>query len=246
MQYALVNGEKSEPQKGLTGICIGCGNEMISKCGTLKMHHWAHRIAFTCDSWWETETEWHRDWKNNFPVANREISFYDESRKEHHRADVYTEGGLTIEFQNSPLSIGELESRERFYKKMIWVVNGLKFKGFNIAKTIPNPSSPLLQDYEFKGRDHLLMVRKTDLGNGARKIETLSLHHPELKDVVLSSQHHSFSWRHAHQSWYSAISPVFIDFGGHFLYWLREREQVGDPYRYLQLVSKKKFMEKYL
>lgn len=253
MQYALVNGLKSEPRKGEIGFCIGCGGKMIAKCGNLKLHHWAHSVVTKCDSWWETETEWHREWKNNFSAEFREVSFYDEFSQEYHRADIHTASGLTIEFQNSPLSVEELFSRERFYNQLIWVVNGLKFKGFTKDVHIPNPTSSLLVDYEFVNSQHLQFVRKNevlkDRGNdvSARSnlAERLSLHHPELKYLEVSSTHFSFSWRHAHQTWYVAERPVFIDFGGHFLYWMRKRKQISGDYLYLQMISKKKFIEKY-
>lgn len=35
--------------------------------------------------------------------------------------------GTVIELQNSPMSLGEMSSREQFYgKKMVWIVNGEK------------------------------------------------------------------------------------------------------------------------
>lgn len=245
MQYALVNGLKSEPKKGLEGICIGCGNKMIAKCGNLKLHHWAHHNLTNCDSWWEPETEWHRAWKSSFPAAYREISLYDTRNSEYHRADIHTAAGLTIEFQNSPLSLAELQSREGFYSKLIWVVNGLKFKGFTKDVHIPNPTSPLLAEYEFANSQNLIFFRKKELLKAGGIHEILSLHHPELKHLKISSEHFSFSWRHAHKTWYDSKVPVFIDFGGHFLYWLRKREQISGDYLYLRMVSKRKFIEKY-
>ena len=35
-----------------------------------------------------------------------------------------TDQGYVLEFQNSPIKPGECQSRESFYKKMIWIVNG--------------------------------------------------------------------------------------------------------------------------
>src|SRR4051812_6395999 len=126
MQYALVNGLRTEPNKGLKGSCLGCGREVLAKCGNIKIHHWAHKTLQECDSWWEPETAWHREWKNLFPERFREVVFTDPITNEIHRADVHTSKGVTLEFQNSPIAIEELKSREAFYLKLIWVVNGLK------------------------------------------------------------------------------------------------------------------------
>ncbi len=77
------------------------------------MWHWAHLKSKDCDPRWEPETEWHRWWKNQFPVAWQEIGHTARSG-EMHRADVKTESGLVLEFQYSALSEVERASREEF------------------------------------------------------------------------------------------------------------------------------------
>lgn len=243
MQYAFVDGVKSEPVKGAKGICIGCGNQMSAKCGMVNMHHWAHRANVACDSWWEKETEWHREWKSRFAAAEREITFYDEAGEEFHRADVHTAAGITIEFQNSPLSLTELLSREAFYPKLVWVVNGLKFKGFAVTEAIPNPADQQLIDYDFAGTAHLTFISTRDAAKGAAGI--FSRRHPLFSHVKTSDKHFTFAWKYAHSGWLSAKSPLFIDLGGHFMYWLRLKKQVSGDFHYLQLVSKQAFLKKY-
>ena len=80
------------------------------------------------NSWWETETEWHRKWKDLFPQECQEVIKYDDVSGEKHIADVYTKDGIVIEFQHSHITAQERESRERFYKKMFWVVDGTRLK----------------------------------------------------------------------------------------------------------------------
>ena len=66
MRFALSNNERIEPTKGAKGFCPCCGAELVAKCGEIKRHHWAHKKK--CDDhWWENETDWHRNWKNQFP-----------------------------------------------------------------------------------------------------------------------------------------------------------------------------------
>jgi hypothetical protein len=101
---------------------------MIAKCGDIKLHHWAHKGKIICDPWWENETEWHRSWKNNYEEAWQEIALRDEVNNEVHIADVRTADNLVIEFQYSYISTAERISREKFYKKMIWVVDGSRRK----------------------------------------------------------------------------------------------------------------------
>jgi competence protein CoiA len=129
MKYALVGGKKTEAYKAAKGICPSCESELIAKCGEIKLHHWAHKSIRSCDSWWENETEWHRSWKNLFPSAWQEIPFPDKATGERHIADVFTVHGLVIEFQHSKIETQERTSREKFYKNMVWVVDGTRLKG---------------------------------------------------------------------------------------------------------------------
>lgn len=90
--------------------------------------------------------EWHRLWKSNFPNEWQEIFLPDEQTGENHIADVRTVHGLVLEFQHSHIHPKERDSREKFYKDMIWVVDGTRLK----------------QDYPrfLKGKDHFQFVKK--------------------------------------------------------------------------------------
>lgn len=126
MKFGLVNGIKSEAIKGTRGVCPYCGAELIARCGNIKMNHWAHKGKLMCDVWWENETEWHRAWKNNFPVEWQEIIHFDDNTGEKHIADTKTTEGWVLEFQHSPIKQEEILSRNTFYKKIIWVADGLR------------------------------------------------------------------------------------------------------------------------
>lgn len=128
MRFALVDGNKTEATKGGKGTCPGCGSELIAKCGTVKVNHWAHKNTHSCDLWWENETEWHRSWKNNFLKDWQEIHLPDEQTGERHIADIRTDYGLVIEFQHSSIDPQERSVRENFYKTMVWVVDGTRLK----------------------------------------------------------------------------------------------------------------------
>ena len=39
MKYALVNGVKTTPEKGLKGQCQLCSADVVAKCGDIKVHH---------------------------------------------------------------------------------------------------------------------------------------------------------------------------------------------------------------
>ena len=125
MKFALVNGQRQEPEPNRSGECPGCGSPMVARCGEVRVWHWAHKGRRDCDPWWEPETEWHRNWKNQFPVGWQEFS-QRAPDGELHRADVKTEAGCVIEFQHSYIKPEERRAREAFYRPLVWVVNGLR------------------------------------------------------------------------------------------------------------------------
>ncbi|MFX1707198.1 competence protein CoiA family protein [Chitinophaga sp. CC14] len=128
MRFALIDNLRVEAEPGLKGICPGCMQPVIAKCGAQRIHHWAHSRSIACDKWWEAETEWHRAWKNNFPLGWQEVFLPDAQTGQKHIADVQTEHGLVIEFQHSHLNPQERIARETFYKNMVWVVDGTRLK----------------------------------------------------------------------------------------------------------------------
>lgn len=145
MKYALNNGQRTEARPGLSGECPNCNHPTVARCGEHNIWHWAHKGKRICDTYWENETEWHREWKNRFPDSWQEAVLEDSNTREKHIADVRTEDGFVIEFQYSNINAEERESRERFYRRMVWVLNGVRrktdykrfydgLKGFNSTK----------------------------------------------------------------------------------------------------------------
>ena len=127
MKFANVNGQRQEAQPNLSGKCPACDHSMVAKCGEVRIWHWAHKRRRHCDPWWENETEWHRAWKEQFPVHWQEV-VHEAENGEKHIADVKTDHGWVIEFQHSYIKPEERRSRDTFYPKLIWVVNGARRK----------------------------------------------------------------------------------------------------------------------
>lgn len=129
MLTADINGSRSRPLPGAVGTCPFCQSEMIARCGEVRVHHWAHKSKSDCDPWWEPETDWHRDWKNEFPLRWQERILRDDVTSEKHIADIFTLAGLTVEVQHSHLEPEERRAREAFYKNMLWIVDGSRLEG---------------------------------------------------------------------------------------------------------------------
>lgn len=125
MRFALHEGQRREAQPKLVAQCPGCGATVIAKCGEIKTWHWAHAGTRTCDPWWENESDWHRAWKNHFPLEWQEVVHRAPSG-ELHIADVKTAEGWVLEFQHSHIEPDERRAREQFYEGLVWVVDGAR------------------------------------------------------------------------------------------------------------------------
>lgn len=57
-----------------------------------------------------------------------------------HRADIVAKDGAVIELQHSPISVDEILARERFYGKMLWLIDGAPMTGaFRVELAGPKP-----------------------------------------------------------------------------------------------------------
>lgn len=241
MEYADVNGQRSAPQPNLKGTCPLCGHDAVSKCGPKVIWHWAHMQKRHCDPWWENETPWHWMWKSFFPEDQREVVHFDARSGEKHIADVKTARGLVIELQNSAMTLNELQSREAFYKRMIWIVNAEPFKSqLHMLDPLPDPQSELARGLVFcharhnqKGR---LFRRKSETPVGATMAPIHSMMELQEQIALHYNGHHLFDWIRPRTVWYDATAPVFLDMGHNELLWLKPYDDRG--LRCVQRVSK--------
>lgn len=255
MQLSNVDGERVQAFPGGKGTCPMCGATTIAKCGPRIKHHWAHVGRRNCDPWWESETDWHRAWKNLFPEAWREVSLTAPDG-EIHRADIITPYGIVIEVQHSAMTDEERLSRERFYGNLVWVVDGRPFRdNFDVYHHLPAPASEVAADLVWiKARRHLhganagLFLRLSEYRldhpqaskaevrsgeiHGIRKVE------PEVSHAYRG--HHQYDWVHPRRTWLDATCPVYIDLGGEHLLKLEVYDESGLPC--VRYVAKKKFI----
>lgn len=180
MQFALCDTFRKEAEPKLKGICPHCLNEVISKCGSKNIWHWAHVKTANCDSWYEPETQWHRNWKKHFGQEYSEIRIQKENA--YHIADVLNKSGIIFEFQNSPISADVIKTREDFYgDKMIWVINGFSFKdNFKIYE------EHFLKHWKFTVLNEFTAANYPSLKNSLL-IEEWQIKLEEVKDFIIRS-----------------------------------------------------------
>lgn len=246
MKYALIEGYRSLSQPRKKGKCPVCDGDVRSKCGKKVIWHWAHVSLKHCDSWWENETQWHRDWKNYYPDEWQEVIHFDPITGEKHIADVKTGAGIVIEFQNSPMSSEELGQREAFYQNIVWVINGEKFKkNFHILHGLPDPSSYLVEDVVFFPRKHdhqgELFYRRSENPGNPSMVEIHGTH--EIQEEIDKEYrgHHLYDWVHPRTVWYESNAKVYMDFGDELLWNLQIYDDRGLPC--VQAISKKRFLK---
>lgn len=130
MISAWINGVKRQPkEKGEITQCIDCGGKLSAVISPSKISHWRHSGG-DCDSWSESEGEWHLKWKSLFPIEYCENTLTNE-HGDQHRADVLIPAtdesrGIVLELQHSSITYDTMLEREIFYKrkhKMFWLVH---------------------------------------------------------------------------------------------------------------------------
>jgi competence protein CoiA len=191
--------------------CPLCKSETIAKCGEIKVWHWAHKSVIDCDPWWEPESQWHLDWKKQFPIAWQEVIVGP------HRADVKTPTGTVIEFQASSISTEKICEREAFYGSMKWVLRGEDFADFF--------------DVRESSRYAKLRCKRCGLKQGWPMAESAAFIHgnscpdcggdlePIPKDEY-GQRYWTFRWKHPRKSWSVATKPLGIDFEG-MIFWIQ-------------------------
>ena len=121
------SGNKIDAKSAVIGNlykCPVCGQEVESRiCGKIKAPYFAHKKNCKCtDNWHYDMSEWHISWQEKYPICNREVVMTADGKT--HRADICI-GDYVIEFQHSPISLDDVNERNRFYcscgKRVIWV-----------------------------------------------------------------------------------------------------------------------------
>lgn len=135
-QYAIKDGKRIKPLiSGDRAKCPACGGDVVAKCGSVNIWHWAHLSGHSCNPNPKAMTMWHKHWQNHWSQEEQEIYTKIEGGS-YLFADVKTKDGITIEFQHSPISAENITKRETTYGDMVWVLDGSKYN-FKPTLSIP-------------------------------------------------------------------------------------------------------------
>jgi len=175
MLFALdQSGNKIRASKNVEGYCPHCRGLLVAKTGEIIAHHWAHVSSAECDAWSEGETRWHLAWKSRFP--NHCVEQRVTRGGAWHVADVLLPDGIAIEFQHSSISPIEIQQREDFYQRMIWVLDvkdaagrfnfkpdgvEMKFKWDQPRRSFDHSNAPVILDL---GDGRMFCVSRWSIG----------------------------------------------------------------------------------
>ncbi len=116
MLYAIKNNEKiTATISGDRALCPTCSEEVVAKCGTIMIHHWAHKTNSLCVG--SGETSWHLSWKSIAHPDNVEVAIGN------HRADIVLADKSILELQHSYISTEDIDAREEEYEKLTWLLD---------------------------------------------------------------------------------------------------------------------------
>lgn len=250
MLIALNNkGKRIQAFKGGLGKCQVCKNDVRAYCGEINIHHWRHIDLAKCDYWKENETEWHRKWKENFPVDWQEVIVKD--GEQIHRADIKTPSGLVVEFQNSSISSSDVKKRERFYGNMIWLINAEDFKGnINIWSEVKAQLRYLEQtnssfDYNSKDSNEVSSFKedisetKRDIRSNEYKITEVKQLIKEIKELAGNIKQTTNSFLEGHFAYYSLIKKFESEFKKSYLQLSDSMKEFSESFKH-----KKELLEK--
>ena len=133
MIYGITNsGERVLATKNTEATCPHCKINLISKCGNIKVHHWAHKDAKDCP-YAGGMTKWHYDWLINFDNRLSEgwkIEYFFDSI----RFDAYNPAKKqAIEFQriiDLDYMANKINICQNTGIKLLWVINHQIFQKF--------------------------------------------------------------------------------------------------------------------
>lgn len=105
--------------------CLCCNTEVIAKTGNFVIWHWSHRADSQCPSS-KGKGEFHYRFQKLFELNEIEVK---SEKWQNNIADIciydhrLPDGYLVVELQHSPISVEEVESRNKAYKNILWVVD---------------------------------------------------------------------------------------------------------------------------
>lgn len=163
MLYGIKDsGARILPEKNLRAFCPYCKNNLVAKCGKIKVHHWAHKETKGCPYSYGM-TDWHYNWLIYFDSLKSqgwEIEYFYDSI----RFDAFNPiKRHAIEFQR----IIDLDYIERKIQicnnvgiKLFWLINPQLFASFVYTNQFNEYKGDLIFSLRRCNRKVMLLLEK--------------------------------------------------------------------------------------
>lgn len=142
---ALVEGRLARATPGARGVCPLCTQNVYARVPEHAIRHWAHFPLAdgeerACDNHEPGEmTEWHLNWQHQRTDLEC-IEVVGPDRQ--HIADTINADGQVIEFQHSAIKPEKVASRERYWGRGAWVIDGTEAEIQLRRKPEQDPADP--------------------------------------------------------------------------------------------------------
>lgn len=231
MRFALKDNERILSSPLIKdAICPLCKKDVIAKCGNIKVWHWAHKNNKDCDSWSDGETEWHLNWKSNFPKECQEVII---------------EKNIPL----CPICYKEMKLKNNIHGDCYICENYFEDGGiYKINDTIKD-SILKIHRADVKINDVVIEFQNSSISD--KEIEERELFYNKMKWVLNGEtlgknisiydrgDYYIFRWKYFPKSWAISKRPLYVDFS-HELFFIKKINSKGVGWG--KLISKQNFI----
>ncbi len=165
-----IDGRSVRAARGIGAVCPHCRGELIAKCGSLVVHHWAHREGSECE-YSRGMTQWHYDWLMRYQGLGDgwQIEHFFDSGL---RFDAYNaRTRQAIEFQRiiEPEYIEhKIEVCRRAQVELFWLIDPEVFRNFVYTRRFEDAECEVLFSPRRGRRRILAVLEQHKDSNGVR------------------------------------------------------------------------------
>ena len=121
MKFALVDNKRRKATKNAhmehECLCPVCDHLVYARHDWTLGYQWRHTVKGGCDERRETETGWHRDWKECFPGYSQEIECGKDSTGKRRMFDIRTRKGVALKLLHTPIDPDDMTKRTAYYQQ---------------------------------------------------------------------------------------------------------------------------------
>ena len=232
------SGERILAQKNAKAVCPHCKGVLTPKCGSIKVHHWAHKEAKGCPYAYGM-TKWHYDWLLDYESLSEqgwEVEYFFNSI----RFDAYNPtANQAIEFQRT-IDLDYISQKVEICRqagiKLYWLINPAVFRNFAYTDTFEDDKCDILFSPRRCKRKIVILLEKYINSNGVTFLI-------DFRDDECLPRYDSDGFRRFSGNWHRECFKNDIHPMKPGIYTIYEMPFVGDSYLRTKCVLKLQYHE---